>query len=344
MYLGEPPWHGLGQLLAKPATAAEALVAARLDWEVAKVPREGPPNTSGGNYQKTHAVVRIEPNSKLNGTVLGLVDEDYTPLQNRDAFAFFDPIVGQGAAAYHSAGALGQGERIWIQAKLPGDIRVSDDDIVGKYLLLSNSHGGTGGVEIRFTPMRLVCTNMLSMVLTMSRGIRLEHTPDLSLRLQQAVENLGLIRQRYQEIEIAFEQTSRVPMNSRSVADYFRAVFPAPSNPLEEAAPVPVAQVRAQATSLFEAGQGNQMPGVSGTLWAAYNAVTELVDHRLYLSSPEARLRSIWFGEGYAIKVRAYELALQFMRRPDATILQRAALAIPRSRPTEDPELELCGV
>ncbi len=118
-YIGGPPWHGLGTRLSEPATAEQAIQAARLDWEVVKKP------------------------------IYAVGDTVAHPLENK----------GEGAAVYHTAGALGKGERVWILAKLQADIQVVDGDITHKYLLLSNSHAGDGCVQIKFTPVRVVCQN-----------------------------------------------------------------------------------------------------------------------------------------------------------------------------------------
>jgi len=110
-YVNEVPWHGLGTKLNEPATAQEAMVAAGLDWKVVKMPlyassKHIPVPDKFGIVRKTG------PNLTKQDAVLGVVGKDYTPLQNRDAFRFFDPIVGENAAIYHTAGALGQGERV----------------------------------------------------------------------------------------------------------------------------------------------------------------------------------------------------------------------------------------
>lgn len=135
-YIDETPWHGLGTRLNGPATAKEAIQAANLDWQVSKTPVFTTVNGQRLLVPDTFAVVRHDP---LNSPVLGVVSKDYTPLQNAEAFGFFDPIVGENAAIYHTAGALGQGERIWLLAKLPGQLRVVADDGADKYLLLASS-------------------------------------------------------------------------------------------------------------------------------------------------------------------------------------------------------------
>lgn len=94
-----------------------------------------------------------------NGAVLGVVGKDYQIVQNRDAFLFFDSIVGGDGIMYEIAGALGKGERIFITAKLPGYIEVGNNDLIEKYLFLTTSHDGSGSITAAFTPVRIVCAN-----------------------------------------------------------------------------------------------------------------------------------------------------------------------------------------
>src|SRR5467141_3457753 len=133
MYVGEKPWHGLGQKLDKPATSVEAIQAAHLDWDVIKVPLFTKQRGRYRDILNKFGVVRADKFSKGDTAILGIVGTSYKLLQNRQAFAWFDGIVGEGRAIYHTAGALGDGERVWILAKLPGEIRVVGDDVVNKF-------------------------------------------------------------------------------------------------------------------------------------------------------------------------------------------------------------------
>src|SRR5947209_12573158 len=129
-YFGEAPWHRLGQKLDSPATAEEAIIAAGLEYDVQLTPVA---TVDGLMVPKTRAVVRYD-----NQTVLGVVSDRYVPVQNTQAFGLLDTIVADGGLRYHTAGALGQGEKIFLLAKLPGQLRVKQsDDLVDKYLLLS---------------------------------------------------------------------------------------------------------------------------------------------------------------------------------------------------------------
>src|SRR5277367_1882484 len=169
MSVKEKAWHGLGQIVDRYPTSSEAIQFAGLDYIVEKRPlftydtenQMADPETdiiipeiSVPNY---FATVRADTDQ-----VLGVVGNDYEVVQNRDAFTFFDAIVGGGdGILYETAGALGNGERIFITAKLPGYIRVGNDDLIEKYLFLTTSHDGFGSITAAFTPIRVVCNNTL---------------------------------------------------------------------------------------------------------------------------------------------------------------------------------------
>jgi phage/plasmid-like protein (TIGR03299 family) len=304
-YVNEVPWHGLGTRLNQPATAEEAIVAAKLDWEVKKLPLYA--GSARIKVPDRFAVVRkngliIDAASP----VLGVVSKEYTPLQNRDAFGFFDPIVGQDAAVYHTAGALGQGERVWILAKLPSHIRVIGDDISEKYLLLSNSHDGKSAVQIKFTPVRVVCQNTLSMALNDGAVWRVFHHQDIHERLKKANQMLGLINTQFSDMEDSFQSMAKVQVDRNRLDDYLKAVYPDPTELEKEGL---VKRDRIWSEYFFDQGRGNRLPGVTGTLWAAFNGVTEWIDHRQIRQKLDQRLNSVWFGAASRIKQRAYSIA-----------------------------------
>ena len=162
-YFGETPWHGLGTKLDEPATAAEAIAAAGLDYEVGLKPVI---TTDGIPVPQRKAVVRSDTDD-----VIGVVGNNYVPIQNRQCFGFLDAVVAEGRLLYHTAGALGQGERVWLLAKLPSEIRVKNsDDLVNKFLLLSNTHDGSSALRVFFTPIRVVCQNTLNLAQGRGQG------------------------------------------------------------------------------------------------------------------------------------------------------------------------------
>jgi phage/plasmid-like protein (TIGR03299 family) len=318
MVVREPAWHNLGKVLDHPATAAEAISSAKLDWSVIKQPLFAGSDELRG-VSDYFAVVREDDWKKDKTTVLGIVGKDYTPLQNLEAFQFFDPIVGEKEAVYHTAGALGEGERVWILAKLPSDIRVIGDDITHKYLLLSNSHDGNSAVQIKFTPIRVVCENTLTLALREGPTLRIPHTKDVRERLRMAANLLNAIKIRFSEIEGVFGRMAKVRMNEQRLTRYFAGVFPDPNGGGDEEryerALLQAQRDRAAAEYRAEMGKGTDLAGVRGTLWAAYNGVTEYIDYERFSNSTAGRqVNAIWFGEGYSAKARAYKVAEQELK------------------------------
>ena len=303
MYVGEVPWHKLGTKLDHPATAAEAMEAAGLDFTVEKACLKT--DILDLPVERYFGTVRRDTNQ-----VLGVVGSRYTPIQNKDAFTVFDALTGEGEAIYHTAGALGNGERIWLLAKLPEYIRVNGNDLVEKFLLLTNSHDGSSVVRVKLTPVRVVCENTLSLALSGSeQEVRIRHTLHASERMKQAHEILGLTNKLYGELEHIFNAMSLTRIDGRVLTDYAKRIFP---DPPTNGHPRRKNPAREKVFELAHVGKGADL--APGTLWSAYNAVTEYVDYYRQPSMQDSvRLKSIWFGSGERIKQHAFQLAVEML-------------------------------
>ncbi len=321
-YWGGLPWHGLGKELDGPATSAEAIKAAQLDWQVVKVPLCAVDERGLAGVPGFFATVREGDWGRRDCPVFGVVGKGYRPLQNVDAFRFFDSIVGMGAAIHHTAGALGNGSRVWILAKLPGHIRVVGDDVADKYLLLSNGHDGHTAVQIKFTPVRVVCQNTLTRALAGGATVNIVHKPDMPRRLDEAKEALGIINGQFAAMEQDFQRMAKQSLKDQQLATYLASIFPdpkpSPAHPrVIESLRRRAAFHRQQSARLAIEGKGNDVAAVRGTLWAAYNGVTEYVDHLWGKFRGEGdrarRLNSLWFGRGHQMKSRAYTQAVALL-------------------------------
>jgi phage/plasmid-like protein (TIGR03299 family) len=136
----EKAWHGLGQVMDGYQNSQEVIINAGLDYTVAKEPNVHIiPGKGSVTSEDSFFTYRTD-----TGDVLGSrIGKKYTVLQNVDAFGFFDAITEGEGILYETAGALGDGERIFITAKLPDYIKIAQDDLIEKYLFLYNSHDGT---------------------------------------------------------------------------------------------------------------------------------------------------------------------------------------------------------
>lgn len=309
-HFNEPAWRGAGKTV-KADTALEAIEQAKLDWEVGKQALSR--FNDFGNYvamPEAVALVRRDTDA-----VLGVVGPDYGLVQNKEAFGFFDRVVEDGGATYVGAGSFGGGKRVWVQAKWDGDVEIVRGDTVQKFLLLSNGHDGHNALRVFITPVRVFCTNTLNSALRGAgrSGVTVEHSGDMTVKLRQAEQTLGVVRRYYDDFTRVSRQTTEIQVNRARLTALLDSVVPLPKDkePSEKAKAVRTTIVR-----LFEEGKGNQHVGVRGTGWAFVNAVAEYAD--FYRASTgktdEARatnrLDSIWFGSGAQLKARAWDTVL----------------------------------
>jgi phage/plasmid-like protein (TIGR03299 family) len=310
-FSGQVPWHRLGTRLDNPATAREAITAAGLAWEVQKQPLYTGPERNVRVIDR-YVVCRTDRLDQPDGGQLGVVGSDYEPLQNYEAFGFLDPVVGENAAIYHTMGSLRGGRQVWLLAKLPGEIRVTSEDVTEKYILLSNSHDGTSAVRIGLTPIRVVCQNTLNLALRGMGGVSIRHHADVAVRVKEAHRLIGIVNQAYDTVGLTMQEMVKIPMTGDKPYEYFQSVLPLPDEK-EEIMRDRVKEKQKRLAELFEIGIGNDLPEVRGSLWAAYNAVTQWVDRESYTARNKEPLKSIWFGEGANIKQRAFDQARELV-------------------------------
>ena len=303
-YTGTTPWHGIGVSLDSPPTAEQAIKAAGLNWRVEKQPIFTP-------YRGTDDLKEIPGFSAVlrrdKKRVLGVVGKNWQPLQNRDAFKFFNPFVESGAAEYHTAGSLKNGQYVWVLAKLRADpMTVVKGDEVEKFLLLSNSHDGKAAVNVRFTPVRVVCWNTLGMAESddASPFLRIRHAGNLKQTMKRVQEVVNVTNRTF---EMTLEQYKFLAR--RQVGNIHRYILDTLQWPDDAEKPP---RALGNIIQLFESGRGQDNKLVRGTMWAGYNAVTEWVDH--HRGRDGTRLHTAWYGEGNRIKRRALNVATELAK------------------------------
>ena len=178
----EVPWHGLGTIVEEAPTSKEALELAGLNWEI----KGQPVFDERGNIIPGY----VANTRNTDNRVMGIVSRRYSVVQNAEAFAFTDALIGDGVT-YETAGALRDGKQIWLLAKLP-ETKILDDTVI-PYVCFTNTHDGTGAVRCCMTPVRVVCNNTLNLALTSAkRSWSTPHRGDIQGRLEEAKQTLEL--------------------------------------------------------------------------------------------------------------------------------------------------------
>ena len=306
LYTGQTPWHRLGTYLGENAvTAEEAIVAAGMDWEVSTQEI----SCNGSIIPDFKAIVREDTQE-----VLGIRKNKYTPYQNKDAFKVLDPFIGLNQAVWHTAGVLGKGERIWVLAKLPGQIEVTKNDVIDKYFLLANSHDGSTGIKLAFSPVRVVCANTLKRALVGDESLimNIRHTKNHEIKIKKAMKVLGLVEKIATEFETDAKKMYEFKMSDADIDNYLAEV----SNIVGEAkekTKLYTDKSYIRYRDYIEGGIGTDIQGVKGSLWGAYNAITEAIDHTDRKIKNELQYKM--FGAGFLIKERAWRTAKKLLIR-----------------------------
>lgn len=224
-YTRVAPWHGLGTCVENAPGSQEALKVAELDWKVVQKPIFTEEGQLVGGFK---ANIRDRDNQ-----ILGVVTDRYKVVQNEEAFAFTDQLLGEGIT-YETAGSLQGGRRTWILAKLPQRYIISGDEIT-PYLVFMNSHDGTGAIKAAMTPIRVVCQNTLNLALSNAkRSWSANHVGNINGKLDDARYTLLYADKYMAELGRSIDRLNQIRLSDQKVYEYINALFPLADNATEQ--------------------------------------------------------------------------------------------------------------
>lgn len=300
-YAGEVPWHGLGTKVPADLTPEQMLEAAGLDWEVEKVDL-----TYGDN--------QIVPGKKglvrsSDGKYLDTIGDDWNPLQNRDAFEFFNDFVQAGDMEMHTAGSLEDGRRTWALAKVKDAFELFKGDVTENYLLFSNPHKYGMSIDVRMTPIRVVCNNTITMALNgvSDQMVKIHHRNEFDANLVK--EMLGVAKEKLETYKEAAQFLGSKKFTNDSIVEYFNGLFPASKIDKDKPLVDQISRTAKQAIETLDTQPGAEFG--AGTWWQAFNTVTYMTDHTLGRSA-DTRLKSAWFGINRKRKIDALQSAIEY--------------------------------
>ena len=297
-YVGETPWHGLGVRLDEGVSPQEMQKAAGLDWDVEKI------NTTymfKGDVLPTgrQALVR-----QTDGKILSEVGKNWNPVQNSEAFQFFDDFCKEGKMSMHTAGSLKDGQIVWALAKLSNDFELFNGDKIEGYLLFSNPHQFGKCVDVRFSPIRVVCNNTLTLAINSNSSsfVKMDHR---NLFNPEAVkETLGIAGTQMAEYEETAKFLGSKQISDESFKKFLSDVLGGSKKEGKE-----LSRSAQLAYDVLETQPGAEF--AKGSWWSALNAVTYVTDHHLGRNN-DSRLQSVWFGAGRVRKIEAVKKAVEY--------------------------------
>ncbi len=223
-YVRVAPWHGIGTCVESALSSKEALEKSGLDWNVVQRPIM---TSSCDPIPGYKANIR-----DIDNRVLGVVTDRYRVVQNSEAFAFTDALLGEGVK-YETAGSLQDGRKIWLLAKLP-DKYIIEGEQIEPYLVFSSSHDGSAAIKVAMTPIRVVCQNTLNIALSSAKRVwSTIHVGDLSAKMDEAHNTLLLAEKYMGKLGTEVSRLSKIKLSDSKVMEYIEMLLPMDKQPTE---------------------------------------------------------------------------------------------------------------
>jgi phage/plasmid-like protein (TIGR03299 family) len=308
-YVGEKPWHQLGEQLQPDASIETWLRAAGLQWKLERLPVQYLVDGTLRTMEDRFVLVRNDTNAALS-----VVSSDYQIVQPREVLEFYRDLVETCGYTLETAGALDCGRKVWALART-GRSDVADKDGKDKlaaYVLLATSCDKTLATTAAFTSIRVVCQNTLffameDVAMKKRRHAKVPH--NFHFEGDAVKEELGLMDEAWPEFMAKVHRMAAHPMAADEASSFFKDLFLHGKR-----AKLSDKTEREHETllALFGSAPGQKLESANGTLWGAVNAVTYYADHVRSRAGGD-RLNSAWFGAGFALKERAWQQAVSMV-------------------------------
>jgi phage/plasmid-like protein (TIGR03299 family) len=289
-YVGEVPWHGLGNKVEEGIDLDDFRRNAGLDWEVQKSPV---------TYLEKVFPDKFVLNRATDNRPYAVVSGRYKPVQPKQVFEFFRDLLDQHGMKMHTAGSLNDGAKIWALATTGDSAFIRGLDQVKAHLLLCTSYDLTLSTIAQFVSERVVCNNTLNIALGESGGGRIviPHLRDFDA--DAVKEKMGIGREQWGAFTAMIEVLAKTKVSADIAREVMDKVFKLPDDP---ETPDPKRLHASNVVSLFaqERFRGADLAGQ--TAWGLLNAMTEYVDHHKRARNQNNRVDSAWFGEGANVK------------------------------------------
>ena len=304
-YAGALPWHGLGTKVSNELTPKQMMQKAGVDWRVEEVEsyvKIGDTEVPTG----MKSLVRESDNKILTN-----VGSGWHPCQNEDAFNFFNEYVLAGDMEMHTAGSLNDGKMVWALAKVKESFDVFGEDTVDSYILFSNPHQYGKSIDVRFTPIRVVCNNTLTLSLNTEtkNGVKIGHRN--AFNSDQVKETMGLASNKFAQYKEMAEFLGSRRVTADALIEYYDEIFPHSGAKAPEVVKSydDLSRAAKLCYDALEVQPGAEF--AKGSWWQAFNSVTYFTDH-VHGHNAENRLKNQWFGYNQARKVNAANKAVEF--------------------------------
>jgi phage/plasmid-like protein (TIGR03299 family) len=306
-FVGETPWHGLGNQLTSGQPLEVWAKQAGMDWTIKESPVRFMTETAGNlgaimSFPDNKVLFRSDTNAPLS-----VVSQRYQVVQPRDILEFYRDLTEVSGFELETAGILKGGRKIWALAKTGQSVALKGNDVTRAYVLLATACDGTLATTAQFTSIRVVCNNTLAVAMGNSTGaVKVPHSTNFD---PQAVKRqLGISVSSWDQFMYSLKALSERKVKNVEAERFFLKVF---SDDGRSAAGYTNERAMAKALSLFDGhGKGADLAPSKGTAFGLLNSVTEFIDHERRARSVDHRLESAWFGQGANIKQKALDQAL----------------------------------